>query len=81
MEEQMLANISKQLEELVGLLTKEMAKAKVGRPDKKHIVFQYRDRYPKRSKTECMKTTELSMKTVSKYWDSWKEQGEKVNVE
>jgi len=77
METQMLVNISKQLDELMDLLTKELVKekekTKAGRPTKEHIVFRYRDRYPKRSKTECIKATELSSKTVSKYWDSWKE--------
>ena len=74
--EEMLVQISKQLEELiklVSLLTKEVTKAKAGRPSKKHIVLNFRDKYPNRSKTECMKATKLNIKTVSKYWDSWKE--------
>ena len=74
MEEQMLIYISKQLDELTSLLTtKEVAKEKTraGRPEKKHIVFRFRDKYPNSSKTQCVRMTELSIKTVSKYWDDW----------
>ena len=71
MQEEMLMNISKQLETLIEMLSKEEKKepAKVGRPNKKHIVVKFRKMYPTYSKSQCMKMTGLSSKTVKKYWD------------
>jgi hypothetical protein len=72
MQEEMLINISKQLETLIEILSKERGRgsAKVGRPSKKHVVVNFRKAYPNLSKTRCMRMTGLNSKTVSKYWDA-----------
>lgn len=71
MQEQILMRISNQLEEIarmVGAQRKEHW-GKVGRPTKEHIVRKYRKKYPDSWKMQCVRTTGLSIKTVSKYWD------------
>ena len=77
MQEQMLLFITKQLEEIVRLLEKQENKGtagKIGRPTKEHVVLRYRENYPVARKTECTKATGLSIKTVSKYWDLYKQE-------
>lgn len=71
MEEQMLRMISKQLEELTTLLGKqEKQRTKIiGRPTKEHVVARYRENYPEGKKSECVRATGMSIKTVSKYWE------------
>jgi len=75
-QEQALLLIAKQLEEIIAILEKqESAKTesvgKIGRPSKERIVFRYRDNYPSARKSDCVRATGLSIKTVSKYWASW----------
>ena len=80
MQEQMLLYIAKQLEEILKRLEKQESRkpgGKIGRPDKEHIVLRYRKNYPNASKTDCMRATNLSIKTVSKYWDSCLQRGRK----
>ena len=79
MQDEILLLIAKQTEEMVRLLGKRQQKpsGKPGRPSKKHIVIQYRKKYPDARKMECVRATKLSIKTVSKYWDSYDEQDEK----
>jgi len=71
MQEQILRLISKQLEEVISLIGthKKEHWGKVGRPTKEHIVRKYRQKYPDSWKMQCVRTTGLSIKTVSKYWD------------
>ena len=72
MQEQMLLFIAKQLEEIIKMLEKQEGKestGKIGRPTKGHIVALYRTNYPEATKTQCVRSTALSIKTVSKYWD------------
>jgi len=70
MSEQLLMLISKQLEEINAILTKQQLKTgKLGRPDKKQIVMRYRENYPTGKKMECARVLGISIKTVSKYWD------------
>ena len=78
MDEQMLVNISKQLDTLITMLTEEghKKKAKIGRPKKEHIVLRFRERYPEFSKSQCVKITGLSIKTVSKYWNVYEKNEE-----
>ena len=75
MEEQLLLLISRQLEEIHVMLTRQQEEGKIpkrlGRPTKEHIVFRYREKYPNGKKMECVKATGISIKTVSKYWDSY----------
>jgi hypothetical protein len=72
MQEEVLMNISKQLETLIDMLSKEAGRGtvKVGRPSKKHIVVKFRNTYPTYTKSRCIQITGLSSKTVSKYWDA-----------
>jgi len=74
MNEQLLVLISKQLEEINAMLTKQeqrqgQSQGKMGRPSKEHIVVRYRKSHPNGKKMECAKLTGISIKTVSKYWD------------
>ena len=75
MDEQILIWISKQLEEIHTMLVRqqqgEETGGKMGRPNKRHLVMQYRRCYPKGKKMECVKLMGISIKTVSKYWDSY----------
>jgi len=75
MNEQLLMLISKQLEEINAMLVRQErqknAQGKMGRPTKEHIVTRYRKRYPTGKKMECARATGISIKTVSKYWNSY----------
>ena len=42
--------------------------AKIGRPTKEHIVAMYQELYPHATKSECVQSTSLNIKTVRKYW-------------
>ena len=48
-----------------------------GRPDKKEVVFKWRQQYPDGRKIECEKDTGLSRHTVLKWW-AWKPDPEEV---
>ena len=82
MNEQLLMLISKQLEEISIMLVKQQqngeSRGKTGRPSKKHIVMRYRKAHPVGKKMECARLMGISIKTVSKYWESWVEQTEKT---
>jgi hypothetical protein len=72
MDEQIWMDISRQLDTLINMLTEEKRskkKMKTGRPSKEHIVVRFRNRYPDVTKTQCVRMTGLSIKTVSKYWN------------
>ena len=79
MHEQMLMLISKQLEEITRMLTKQYKEpwGQTGRPTKEHDVLRYRESYPTARKMECVRATGLSIKTVSKYWELYEESKEK----
>ena len=71
--EEQLKYISNQLEEINRNLNMQNNKNKreqLGRPTKEHIVRRYRKNYPEGKKMQCSRTTGLSIKTVTKYWDS-----------
>ena len=70
-QEEILRDISKQLDEVMNMLAKQEPQAshKIGRPTKEDIVMRYRRKYPDDSKTSCVRATGLSIKTVSKYWE------------
>lgn len=71
MQEQILKLISKQLDEVISMLSSHKKEnwGKVGRPTKEHIVRKYRQKHPDSWKMQCVRITGLSIKTVSKYWD------------
>ena len=71
MDEQVLLQILKQLEEITVLLTKQEKQpwGKPGRPTKEQDVFRYRDKFVDGRKMQCVRATGMSIKTVSKYWD------------
>ena len=72
MEEQLLINISKQLERLIDMHTELPRKqqSKIGRPSKEHVVTKFRESYPNFTKAQCVEVTGLTIKTVSKYWNA-----------
>jgi hypothetical protein len=74
MDEQILLQILKQLEEITILITKQERQekqpwGKPGRPTKEREVFRYRDTFAHGTKMQCVRATDMSIKTVSKYWD------------
>ena len=71
MDEQLLLQISKQLEELTVLLAKQQKRpwGKPGRPTKEQEVLRYRENFSESGKMQCVRVTGMSIKTVSKYWD------------
>ena len=80
MQEELLMLISKQLEEIIGVIGTQRKErwGKVGRPTKEHIVKKYRKAHPDSWKMQCVRTTGLSIKTVSKYWDAVEKKAEDV---
>ena len=79
MQEQMLTQISKQLETIIEMLAKQQKEpwGKMGRPTKGHVVLRYRESCPTARKMECVRATGLSIKTVSKYWNLYQPYEEK----
>ena len=71
MDEQLLLQISKQLEELTAMIAKQQKQpwGKPGRPTKEQDVFRYRENFSESGKMQCVRATGLSIKTVSKYWN------------
>ena len=71
--EEQLKYISNLLEEINRNLSmhnnKNKKREQMGRPTKEHIVKRYRKTYPEGRKMQCSRTTGLSIKTVTKYWD------------
>ena len=72
MQEDLLVNISKQLETVIDMLTEKVNEPHrtCGRPNKRHIIRRFRKKHPTYSKTQCVQMTGVSIKTVSKYWDA-----------
>ena len=75
MEEKLLLKLSAQLDDIMMMLERNQKKdkrkypVKIGRPSKEHIVVSHKRKYPSDSKMDCVRSTGLSIKTVSKYWN------------
>ena len=71
MDDDMLVLILKKLDYLMTMLADEKNRKgpkKMGRPTKGHIVREYRKFCPNATKTQCVRATGVTIKTVSKYW-------------
>ena len=77
MDEDLLKKVSRQLDVVMDMLAKKNQPGqpvKRGRPTKEHIVVGYRKRNPDAHKMKCAREARLSIKTVSKYWNSHMEE-------
>jgi len=73
MNEKLLVLISRQLEEIRTMIAKQQQgqlQREIGRPNKKYMVMKYCKCYENGTKVDCARTTGISIKTVSKHWNS-----------